>query len=485
MKVKLNEVSLDRDIYPRQNESPRTIASYVEALKGGARFPPIEVQRIIVDEYGRKTERLICLDGWHRLLAYREYNKQVTEGKISEIEARCWKDEPLDKDEHLEELRIRSAQLNLKHGDRLSSSGLRFQLLRIVKDMPVERIKRGSGIVAELAEAFGYSPSYISSLVGEELRRRRAKRDAEIYRLLLLGWTQEEIGDVFGLSRETVKAIGRELTGQFTTIQQQFERGKSVEEIAEYNGLDDITTWAIVLQGKSDEERFKLFGKAEYQNNSPRLYNVWNFVKRDPRLGEKHPGNIPGQIAMNVLYYYTEQGDLVCDPMAGGGSTIDACLVMGRRCRAYDIAPTRVDILGQDLSEGFPERCKGCDLIFLDPPYWRLQRGFYTEESVSEGGLEGWREFMRKVAVDSYQTVRPGGHVALVIEAFFDEKVTGKFLDLPFECLGYFREAGFKEVQRISIPMPSEIKSVQDVEYAKRKRIMLDLNRDLLIFRKE
>lgn len=485
MKVKLADVTLDKDIYPRQHESARTVASYVEALKGGARFPPIEVQEVIVEEYGRQTERLICLDGWHRVLAYREYNRRITEGKLSEIEATCWRDEPLDKEEHLEELRIRSAQLNVRHGDRLSPTALQYQLLRIVRGMPVERVKRGSGVVAELAQTLGYHPSYVSKLVGEELRARRAKRDAEIYRLVLLGWTREEIGEKFGLAQETVRDIGGELTSQFTTIQEQFERGKSVAETAEYYGLDDITTWAIVLQGKSDEQRFKLFGSGEYQNDSPRLYNVWNFTRRDQRLGARHPGNIPGQIAMSVLYYYTQQGDSVADPMAGGGSTIDACLVMGRECRAYDLAATRMDIVAYDLWEGFPETCKGCDLIFLDPPYWRLQRGFYAEESVSEAGLEAWREFMKKVALASCQTVKVGGHVALVIEAFFDEKVTGKFLDLPFECWGYFSKAGFVEVQRISIPMPSEIKSVQDVEYAKKKKIMLDLNRDLLIFRKK
>ena len=72
----------------------------------------------------------------------------------------------------------------------------------------------------------------------------------------------------------------------------------------------------------------------------------------------------------------------------------------------------------------------------------------------------------------------------MVIEAFLDEKVTGDFLDLPFECLGWFKDAGFKQVQRITVPMSSEIKSVHDVLYAKKEKIMLDLNRDLIIFQK-
>ena len=64
---------------------------------------------------------------------------------------------------------------------------------------------------------------------------------------------------------------------------------------------------------------------------------------------------------MNVLYYYSKQGDLVLDPMAGGGSTIDACLIMNRKCRAYDRSDEaltlKTDIVKRDLVlEGVPER---------------------------------------------------------------------------------------------------------------------------------
>jgi hypothetical protein len=493
MKVKLDEVLLDEDIYPRRNISHKTIESYVEALKGGATFPPIEVQKVIVEEDEREIEKLICLDGWHRILAYKEYNKQVKAGqRIEEIEAVAWKKEALSKKEWLEELRVESARRNIIHGDRLSPSDLKFQLLRILEVRPIERL---NGVIKEFAEKFQYSESYISGLIGEEVRKRRVSRDVQIYRISLLGWTQEEIGILFGLTQPAILNIIKKFTTEVSYIQDQFyEKHKPISELAKFYNLDDITTWAIVLQAKSDLERFKLFGKPEYQDDAPRDYNVWNFIQRDPRLGYECPGNIPGQIAMNVLYYYTNQGDLVVDPMAGGGSTIDACLVMGRRCRAYDIVNewehkgvkySRKDIIVHDLRNGFPKEAKGCDLIFLDPPYWRLQRGVYTIESVSENPLDEWRKFMQKVAKDSYNTVKEKGYVALVIEAFLDEKITGEFLDLPFECVGWFKDAGFKEVQRISIPMPSEIKSVQDLEYARKKKLMLDLNRDLIIFKRE
>jgi hypothetical protein len=128
-------------------------------LKGGAVFPPIVVQKV-KDNDGNGKEKLICIDGWHRVTAYREYYKDNSNAKdATVVDAILWKDTILDKNEYLEELRIESARMNLKHGDRLSQEDLRYQLLKIVKERPIERLE---GIVTELARAFNYDASYIS-----------------------------------------------------------------------------------------------------------------------------------------------------------------------------------------------------------------------------------------------------------------------------------------------------------------------------------
>jgi len=503
MKVKLNEVVIDEDIYPRLVErggkfiphiSQRTVEGYVEALKGGATFPPIVVQKVKEEKEGGAQEKLVCLDGWHRILAYQEFNRwmreegaeETREGEelkpITEVEAVFWRDEVLDKKEWLEELRIESARRNLIHGDRLTANDIKLQAIRIVRERPLEKL---NGVVAELAKKFQRSTSYISKLIGDELRKRRMSRDAQIYRLHLLGWTQQEISSLFGLTQGAASQIIKKFTSEVSNIQKQFlERQKTVEEIAKFYNLDDITAWAVILQGREDLERFELFGRPEYQDDAPRIYNVWNFNQCDPRLGVEHPGRIPGQIVMNLLYYYTEQGDLVVDPMAGGGSTIDACLIMGRKCRAYDINPVRRDIIKHDLRNGFPEKVKGCDFIFLDPPYWNLQKGLYTEDSISEVGLIEWLRFMKNVIKESYNVLREGGKVALIVEAIVDERESKEFYDLPYECMKFFEEVGFKEIHRISVPVTTQVKTHHDVEFAKRKRILLDVNRDLIIYRK-
>jgi len=91
-----------------------------------------------------------------------------------------------------------------------------------------------------------------------------------------------------------------------------------------------------------------------------------------------------------------------CCPMAGGDTTVDVCKIMQRRCLAYDIKPPRGDIRAHDIRKGYPEESMNCDLIFLDAPYWRLQKENYSEESVSNLSYRDWlSSFMETLAKDA------------------------------------------------------------------------------------
>ena len=84
----------------------------------------------------------------------------------------------------------------------------------------------------------------------------------------------------------------------------------------------------------------------------------------------------------------------------------------------------------------------------------------------------------------SAAAVKPGGHIALMSESFLDEKETGRFLFINRDCTVLFEKAGLKGVQEISVNFTSGIKSFRDVQYAKQKGILLDLKRDLLVFKR-
>lgn len=464
--ILVKDIIQDEEIYPRERLNQKTIDLYAERLREGIHLPPIEIQRVSLD--GKVG--LVIIDGIHRVEAYKKNNQK-------EIEYCYWKeDKVFDKanDEDWIELKLHSAEVNIIHGERLIEADTK----RVARKV-IERDPKFSE--TKLAKRLGVSQQTISNWVGDIKRRYEASQDNIIFRLHLLGWTQEEIGKVKGvqLSRSGVELRLTELPNLVKLSKENFTKKKSIAEIAQYYNIGQTLTWALVLNGLADESRFETLGL------SPQLYNVWNFAGCDERMGQDHAGRIPGQIVLNALYYYSQPGDLVVDPMAGGGTTNDACLLLGRRCRSYDIQPKRIDIEKHNIAEGFPSRAEKCGLIFLDPPYWRLQRDQYAEESTSFASLEEWLNSMNKLARDCYTTVKQGGYIALVIEAFLDEKVTKRFLDLPFECLRFFTDVGFTEIQRIAVPMPSQIKDVHDVEYSKRSKIMLDLNRDLIVLRRE
>ena len=219
-----------------------------------------------------------------------------------------------------------------------------------------------------------------------------------------------------------------------------------------------------------------------------KIYNLWNFNQRDIRIGKAYPGNIPGQIMINLLYYYTEQGDLVVDPMAGGGSTIDACSIMGRRCLAYDINPDAIslrnDIIYRDLvKDGFAPETKNCKMVFLDPPYWTQKKGNYSNNTtdLSNMELDDFYKAMRKIFNESYDILQDGGIIAVIVGPTQEK---GIIYDHAFVFYRMLSER-FSFVNRIIVPYNTQQVTAFHVADAKRGKYMLKLYRDLLVFRKD
>ncbi len=88
--------------------------------------------------------------------------------------------------------------------------------------------------------------------------------------------------------------------------------------------------WDLPLEGKSDQERF------EALNWGLRTWDHWYFNDIDPRFGDSWPGQIPAQLVGHSLFYFTQEGGLVFDPMAGGGVVADTCLAFNRKCWSFD-----------------------------------------------------------------------------------------------------------------------------------------------------
>ncbi len=213
-----------------------------------------------------------------------------------------------------------------------------------------------------------------------------------------------------------------------------------------------------------------------------KLFDIWNFQGCDEKYGDPtYPGRIPGQLIKNILYYFTKPEDLIIDPMAGGGTTIDVCKEMKRRCLAYDINPFREDIKQWDLRKGFPKKAEGCDLIFLDPPYWKKKVEEYAENSISKLDRNNYLAFFKKLAIDCKDTLKPKGIVAFLMSNYIDYK---KPSDSVFtaDYYQFFLKAGFETLYEIQTPLSTQQYKNYDVERAKKNKELLIISRSLYIF---
>ena len=216
----------------------------------------------------------------------------------------------------------------------------------------------------------------------------------------------------------------------------------------------------------------------------PTPYDVWSF-RHDRAFGIPHPGAIPPAIIAHALFYFTTPGGLVVDPMAGGGTTLDVCQSMGRRCLAYDLHPTRPDIQPHDINQGFPSNAFNCDLIFCDPPYHTMLAQKYLADSVASMPLAKWIRFLHRLARHAFETLKPGGYLALLLAAQTEKDVPAGHGYLDHAFYGYIASmhAGFLPERRISCPMDGAYLP-QHIRQARRDGRLLGQVRDLLVVRK-
>lgn len=368
MEINIADLTWDQSIYPRGGKNEKTVEAYAEALTIGAQFPPIKIQRVFNYPGGNETtEATLILDGIHRFFASKERG-------IKKIPAVEWKDKPLDYEKSKVALLLESAECNISHGDRLSSSDKK----RISRDI-ASTDPECTWTEAALAEKLGVIQQTINKWISDIRARQKASRDTVILRLHRLGWVHEEIADMVGLSRNRISEIvGNTIFSNFDTLLSQ---GRDMEYIAGHYNVDLALAWALRLEGKTDQEKFKELGWGL------RPWDQWNFNECDERFGDDWPGRIPAQLVAHTLFFFTKPGDLVLDPMAGGGVVSDVCLLFERRCCSFDLAvrDNRPEIRYHHWDAGNKDWpiSKKPDFIFLDPPYYRKKAGDYDKSSIS------------------------------------------------------------------------------------------------------
>ena len=207
-----------------------------------------------------------------------------------------------------------------------------------------------------------------------------------------------------------------------------------------------------------------------------RPWNVWNFATRTPKQGESGYkwGAMCGQIIEHLLWYYTEPGDLVIDPMAGTGVTYDACKRMQREPRCFDKTPTRPEIDKRDVYDGLPEKI--AQLVFLDPPYFDIMENEFQS-------YEAWKDFLEVCVSHAQYALKPGGYLALILKnkCILRDNPKYALIGDAYEILAAHEGLEFENM--ILTPLPNQLPGFK-VNRAKEERTMLNLARLIWVFRR-
>lgn len=375
------------------------------------------------------------IDGWHRWTAHRKAGAETVPHITTETSG----------DAHLLELAI---ERNAKHGLQLSQSDKRDMARRIYHTTP-ERDRDAKK--AQLATLLSVSERTVRDWLSRIDKDAKEARNQRIFDLWMQCWTQEEIAAEVGLHAQD-NAL--RVSGNLADLP------KNQKSLAEHATDFDVP-----------------------------IFNVWK--QQTKTEGSSHFGNSDSRWVDNLLYLYTEPFDVVVDPFAGGGSTLDICRKRFRRCWVSDRKPIverEKDIRKHDLTEGVPSlpRWKDVSLVYLDPPYWRQAAGRYSEDaddlanmSLAEftdtlaGIVSGFAAKLKSSAREA------PAHIALIIQPTQWKADDRTFTDHVGDML---RSVNLPVQMRFSVPYESQQCTAQMVEWAKANRRCLVLSREIIVW---
>jgi site-specific DNA-methyltransferase (adenine-specific) len=74
----------------------------------------------------------------------------------------------------------------------------------------------------------------------------------------------------------------------------------------------------------------------KFNNNGKMVFNIMNWEK-DTETPKIHPTQKPIKLLKNLIEIFTDEGDVVIDPVAGSGTTLIAALELNRKAYGFEI----------------------------------------------------------------------------------------------------------------------------------------------------
>lgn len=410
-------------------------------------YPRIKPDPATIQRYAENIDVLppieinqhgILIDGFHRWTAHRKAEAQTIRAVVTETASET-------------ELFALAIKRNAAHGLQMNDADKKTSAIRLYAG--------GSGLSKEdIASTLSVTVRSVSSYLSDIDKQLREERKQHIFDMWMACYSLEEIAEQSNVTAKTID-----------------------NQIEEFVNLEALPKLHKVLADFSDSDF-----------TAP-LYNVWRFSKSSNNVA--HFGNSEQTIVENLLYLYTEPFDIVVDPFAGGGSSIDVCRKRLRRCWVSDRKPIvereneirQHDLVGDGGSIVVPplnKRWSDVSLTYLDPPYWRQAAGQYSDDptDLANMPLEQFTEILSRIVKEISQR-QSKGVIALLIQPTQWSADNRQFTDHVTDLI---RTTGNKRIvleTRVSCPYQSEQYNAQQVEWAKANKKLLVLTRELIVWR--
>ena len=130
-----------------------------------------------------------------------------------------------------------------------------------------------------------------------------------------------------------------------------FQQIPTVIKYAEKHGFKNYIPLVFVKNYSAQvlKANMKIVGATEYalvlyrdklpkfNNNGHMIFNWMHWEREEKGIPKIHPTQKPIKLLKKLVEVYTDPGDVVIDPCAGSGSTLRACMELGRSSYGFEI----------------------------------------------------------------------------------------------------------------------------------------------------